>query len=70
MLAELVGHVIGIDPDRDWITGDELKARPTARSPAASSATSPAKSGGSSSTPTHPKSPLDEHRRIVTNGPL
>ena len=29
MLAELVGHVIGIDPDRDWITAAIVDARTT-----------------------------------------
>jgi hypothetical protein len=27
MLAELVDHVIGVDPDRDWITIAVLDAR-------------------------------------------
>jgi hypothetical protein len=27
MLAELVDHVIGIDPDRDWITAAVLDAK-------------------------------------------
>ena len=26
MLAELVDHVVGIDPDRDWITAAVLEA--------------------------------------------
>ena len=26
MLAEMVDHVIGIDPDRDWITAAVLEA--------------------------------------------
>jgi transposase len=30
MLAELVDHVIGIDPDRDWITGAVIDAKTTA----------------------------------------
>ncbi len=30
MLSELVAHVIGVDPDRDWITVAALEAR-TAR---------------------------------------
>lgn len=29
MLAELVDHVIGIDPDRDWITAAVVDARTT-----------------------------------------
>lgn len=29
MLAELVDHVIGIDPDRDWITGAVIDAKTT-----------------------------------------
>jgi transposase len=29
MLAELVDHVIGIDPDRDWITGAVVDANTT-----------------------------------------
>ena len=29
MLAELVDHVIGIDPDRDWITAAVLDANTT-----------------------------------------
>jgi len=29
MLAELVDHVIGIDPDRDWITAAVLDAKTT-----------------------------------------
>ena len=41
MLAELVDHVIGVDPDRDWITAALLEARTsgvidTARFPATS----------------------------------
>ena len=27
MLAELVDHVIGVDPDRDWITFAALDSR-------------------------------------------
>jgi transposase len=27
MLAELVDHVVGVDPDRDWITIAVLEAR-------------------------------------------
>ena len=27
MLAELVDHVIGVDPDRDWITVAALDSR-------------------------------------------
>ena len=29
MLAELVDHVIGVDPDRDWITAAIIDARTT-----------------------------------------
>ena len=29
MLAELVDHVIGIDPDRDWITAAVVHAKTT-----------------------------------------
>ena len=29
MLAELVDHVVGVDPDRDWITLAVLDARST-----------------------------------------
>ena len=29
MLAELVDHVIGIDPDRDWITAAVVDAKTT-----------------------------------------
>jgi transposase len=29
MLAELVDHVIGVDPDRDWITAAVVDARTT-----------------------------------------
>jgi hypothetical protein len=30
MLAEMVDHVVGIDPDRDWITAAVLEAGTTA----------------------------------------
>ena len=29
MLAELVDHVIGVDPDRDWITAGIVEAKTT-----------------------------------------
>ena len=31
MLAELVDHVVGVDPDRDWITLAVLDARSVGR---------------------------------------
>ena len=37
MLAELVDHVVGIDPDRDWVTLAVLDAGVPASSPRAAS---------------------------------
>ena len=37
MLAELVHHVVGVDPDRDWITLAVVDARTPASSPKAAS---------------------------------
>ena len=39
MLAELVDHVIGVDPDRDWITASSRSPAPTTTNPPATTAT-------------------------------
>lgn len=58
-----------IRPPAATATGGALKARSTGKSDAASSATSLAESGASSSTLPAPKSPLDNHRRVGV-GPI